>query len=105
MVTWPAVSLAQDRESLPARTGSLTTMLRHQLIAEYDGVAAAALVVADLSDYWWVLVILAILLLILIIVICCCVCCNRCKGDTYHGNSLYRSTPNIIQKCLLAYSI
>ena len=28
VVTRPAISLAQDRESLPARTGSLTTMLR-----------------------------------------------------------------------------
>ena len=27
----PAVSLAQDRESSPAMTGGLTTMLRHQL--------------------------------------------------------------------------
>jgi len=32
VVTRPAISLAQDRESLPARTGSLTTMLRHQLL-------------------------------------------------------------------------
>ena len=31
MVTRPAVSLAQDRESSLARTGGLTTMLRHQL--------------------------------------------------------------------------
>ena len=31
VVTRPAVSLAQDRESSPARTGGLTTMLRHQL--------------------------------------------------------------------------
>ena len=31
VVTRPAVSLAQDRESLPARTGGLTTMLHHQL--------------------------------------------------------------------------
>jgi len=31
VVTRPAVSLAQDRESLPARTGGLTTMLCHQL--------------------------------------------------------------------------
>ena len=30
VVTRPAVSLAQDRESSPARTGGLTTMLRHQ---------------------------------------------------------------------------
>jgi len=30
VVTRPAVSLAQDRESSPAMTGSLTTMLRHQ---------------------------------------------------------------------------
>jgi len=29
----PAVSLAQERESSPARTGGLTTMLRHQLTA------------------------------------------------------------------------
>ena len=32
VVTRPAISLAQDRESSPARTGVLTTMLRHQLI-------------------------------------------------------------------------
>jgi len=31
VVTRPAFSLAQDRESSPARTGGLTTMLRHQL--------------------------------------------------------------------------
>ena len=31
VVTRPAVSLAQDRESSPARTGVLTTMLRNQL--------------------------------------------------------------------------
>jgi len=31
VVTRPAVSLAQVRESSPARTGGLTTMLRHQL--------------------------------------------------------------------------
>ena len=30
VVTQPAISLAQDRESSPARTGILTTMLRHQ---------------------------------------------------------------------------
>jgi len=32
VVTRPAISLAQDRESSPARTRSLTTMLRHQLV-------------------------------------------------------------------------
>ena len=32
VVTRPAISLAQDTESSPARTGGLTTMLRHQLI-------------------------------------------------------------------------
>jgi len=31
VVTRPAVSLAQDTESLPAMTGRLTTILRHQL--------------------------------------------------------------------------
>ena len=31
MVTQPAVSLVQDRESSPARTGGLTTLLHHQL--------------------------------------------------------------------------
>jgi len=31
VVTRPAISLAQDRESSPARTGVLTTMLRNQL--------------------------------------------------------------------------
>jgi len=31
VVTRPAISLAQVRESSPARTGGLTTMLRHQL--------------------------------------------------------------------------
>ena len=31
VVTRPAVSLAQDRESSPARTGGLTTVLRHRL--------------------------------------------------------------------------
>ena len=31
VVTRPAISLAQDRESSPARTGGLTTMLHHQL--------------------------------------------------------------------------
>ena len=31
VATRPAISLAQDRESSPARTGGLTTMLRHQL--------------------------------------------------------------------------
>jgi len=30
VVTWPAVSLAQDRESMPAEPAVLTTMLRHQ---------------------------------------------------------------------------
>jgi len=30
VVTRPAISLAQDRESSPARTGVLTTMLRNQ---------------------------------------------------------------------------
>ena len=30
VVTRPAISLAQDRESSPGRTGVLTTMLRHQ---------------------------------------------------------------------------
>jgi len=34
VVTRPAVSLAQDRESSPARTGGLTTVLRHQLLTE-----------------------------------------------------------------------
>jgi len=32
VATRPAISLAQDRESSPARTGGLTTMLRHQLV-------------------------------------------------------------------------
>ena len=32
VVTRPAISLAQDRESAPAKTGVLTTMLRHQLV-------------------------------------------------------------------------
>jgi len=32
VVTRPAVSLAQDRESSPARTGGLTTMLRHHFV-------------------------------------------------------------------------
>ena len=32
VVTRPAISLAQVMESSPARTGGLTTMLRHQLI-------------------------------------------------------------------------
>ena len=32
MVTRPDISLAQDRESSPARTGGLTTMLHHQLV-------------------------------------------------------------------------
>ena len=31
VVTRPAISLAQDRESSPARTGVLTTMLRPQV--------------------------------------------------------------------------
>jgi len=31
VVTRPAVSLAQDRESTPAEPAVLTTMLRHQL--------------------------------------------------------------------------
>jgi len=36
VVTRPAISLVQDRESSPARTGVLTTMLRHQLaMADY----------------------------------------------------------------------
>ena len=35
VVTRPAVSLAQDRESSPARTGVLTTMLRNQLNHDY----------------------------------------------------------------------
>jgi len=35
VVTRPAVSLAQDRESSPAKTGGLTTMLRHQLCANW----------------------------------------------------------------------
>jgi len=40
VVTRPAISLAQDRESSPARTGVLTTMLRNQLIfaSANDGV-------------------------------------------------------------------
>ena len=33
VVTRPAVSLAQDRESSLARTGGLTTMLRNQLLS------------------------------------------------------------------------
>ena len=33
VVTRPAVSLAQDRESSPARTGGLTTMLHHRPLA------------------------------------------------------------------------
>jgi len=32
VVTRPAISLAQDRESSPVRTGVLTTMLRNQPI-------------------------------------------------------------------------
>ena len=36
VVTRPAISLAQDRESSPARTGGLTTMLRHQLILYFN---------------------------------------------------------------------
>ena len=32
VVTRPAISLAQVRESSPARTGGLTTILRHQLV-------------------------------------------------------------------------
>ena len=31
VIKQPSISLAQDRESLPARTDVLTTMLRHQL--------------------------------------------------------------------------
>ena len=38
VVTRPAISLAQDRESSPARTGSLTTMLRHQLYRDTGAV-------------------------------------------------------------------
>ena len=34
MVTRPAISLAQDRESSPAVTGVLTTMLRHYATQE-----------------------------------------------------------------------
>ena len=33
VVTRPAISLAQDRESLPAVTGVLTTMLHHHLVS------------------------------------------------------------------------
>jgi len=33
VVTRPAISLVQDRECSPARTGVLTTMLRHQLMS------------------------------------------------------------------------
>ena len=36
MVTHPASSLAQDRESSPAETSVLTTMLRRQLVASYQ---------------------------------------------------------------------
>ena len=36
VVTRPAISLAQDRESSPARTSGLTTMLRHQLKYKYN---------------------------------------------------------------------
>jgi len=43
VVTRPATSLAQDRESSPARTGVLTTMLRNQLQSAMN--AAARLVV------------------------------------------------------------
>jgi len=32
VVTWPAVGLAPDKESSPAGTGGLTTMLCHQLL-------------------------------------------------------------------------
>jgi len=41
VVTRPAVSLAQDRESSPARTGGLTTMLRHQHCVIYGRVATS----------------------------------------------------------------
>jgi len=34
VVTWPAVSLAQDRGSSPARTSVLTTMLRNHLYSK-----------------------------------------------------------------------
>jgi len=34
VVNWPSVSLAQDGESLPARTDILTTMLHHQSSAK-----------------------------------------------------------------------
>jgi len=37
VVTRPAISLPQDRESSPAWTGVLTTMLRHQLHATVTG--------------------------------------------------------------------
>ena len=53
MVTHPASSLAQDRESSPAETSVLTTMLRRQLIVSNaiiqmmrTGSAFATLVVA-----------------------------------------------------------
>jgi len=36
VVTRPAASLAQDRESSPARTGGLTTMPRHQLYRHHS---------------------------------------------------------------------
>ena len=41
MVTHPASSLAQDRESSPAETSILTTMLRRQLEASYDVLVTA----------------------------------------------------------------
>jgi len=40
VVTRPAVSLAQDRESTPAEPAVLTTMLRHQLFTYQNGLAA-----------------------------------------------------------------
>ena len=44
MVTQPAVSLAQDRESSPARTSGLTTTLCHQLLLDnVDGFAVPIL--------------------------------------------------------------
>jgi len=41
VVTRPAVSLAQDKESSPASTGGLTTMLHHQLQTNKQGLFLA----------------------------------------------------------------
>jgi len=53
VVTRPAISLAQDRESSPARTGGLTTMLRNQLWGATNLQLQGRLQVCGWTAYWY----------------------------------------------------